>query len=130
MARALWVLILILLGWNEIERFLSFGERGDGVQVVRLIRYVVGEEQTKGPFGSQAEPQSLFFVVTRVGGIGDQNIVPRNAILHHICVEIPHFISHVREAKPTQKADDGAFAVVRIVDMEGGLSLLLSQGSA
>ena len=71
MARSLWMLILILLGRNEIERFLRLGERGDGVQVVGLVGHVVGEEQTEGLVGRQAEPQGLFFMVPRVGGISD-----------------------------------------------------------
>ena len=54
----------------------------------------------------------------------------RDTILRHISIEIRHFVSHVREAKPTQKANNGTLAVVRVVDVEGGLSLLLSQGSA
>lgn len=98
MARAFRMGILVFLGRDEVERFLVLGEGGDGVEVVGFVGHVVGEQQTKGLLGSQAEPQGLFFVLARVGGVGDQDVVFGHLLRRHIRIEIPQLVGYLGEA--------------------------------
>ena len=128
MPRAFRVCILIFRSRDEIERFLVLGEGGDGVEVISLVGYVVGQKQTKRFVGSEAEFQGLLLVLPRVGRVGDQDVMLGDLLRGHISIEIPHLVRDLREAQPTQQANDGALAIVRVINGKSRLALLLPQG--